>query len=108
MFSLRAPFSWNTSGQLFDNILHGAYGRLIYRHCKLDQEYCYTLRKPVITCNYIFKVNSRNTRERCEICTKLTIKAPDRRHWFRSGVFIFNFERISHLVLALLLLTLSR
>ena len=87
--------------------MHGAYGRLIYRDCKLDQEYCYTLRKPVITCNYIFKVNSRNTRARSEICSKLTIKAPDRRHWFRPGVFIFNFERISHLVLALLLLTLS-
>ena len=24
--------------------------------------------------NYMFKVNSRNTRTRCEICSKLTIK----------------------------------
>ena len=29
--------------------------------------------------NYMFKVNSRNTRTRCEICSKLTIKIPERR-----------------------------
>ena len=27
------------------------------------------------------KVNNRNTRTRCEICSKLTIKTPERRHW---------------------------
>ena len=57
---------------------------------------------------YLFKVNNRNTRTRCEICSKLTIKTPERRHWRRSGVFIVNFEHISHLVLVFLLLTLSR
>ena len=39
---------------------------------------------------YLFKVNTR-----CEICPKLTIKAP------------VNFEHISHLVLVFLLLTLN-
>ena len=29
---------------------------------------------------YLFKVNNRNTRTRCEICSKLTIKTPERRH----------------------------
>ena len=29
--------------------------------------------------NYMFKVNNRNTRTRCEICSKLTIKTPKRR-----------------------------
>ena len=58
--------------------------------------------------NYMFKFNNRNTRTRCEICSKLTIKTPERRQWRRSGVFIVNFEHISHLVLAFLLLTLSR
>ena len=29
--------------------------------------------------NYMFKVNNRNTRTRCEICSKLTIKTPARR-----------------------------
>ena len=28
---------------------------------------------------YLFKVNNRNTRKRCEICSKLTIKTPDRQ-----------------------------
>ena len=27
--------------------------------------------------NYIFKVNDRNTRARCEICSKVTIKTPE-------------------------------
>ena len=29
--------------------------------------------------NYMFKVNNRNTRTRYEICSKLTIKTPERR-----------------------------
>ena len=55
---------------------------------------------------YLLKVNIRNTRTRCEICSKLTIKMPERRHWRHYGVFI-NFEHISHLVLVFLLLTLN-
>ena len=57
---------------------------------------------------YLFKVNNRNTRKRCEIFSKLTIKTPERRRWRRSGVFIINFENISHLFLELLLLTLNK
>ena len=57
---------------------------------------------------YLLKVNNRNTRTRCEICSKLTINTPERRHWRRSGVFIVNFEHISHLVLVFLLLTLNK
>ena len=30
---------------------------------------------------YLLKVNNRNTRTRCEICLKLTIKTPERRQW---------------------------
>ena len=45
---------------------------------------------------YLFKFNNRNTRKRCEICSKLTMKIPDWRHWRRSDVFIVNFEQISH------------
>ena len=58
--------------------------------------------------NYMFKVNSRNTKTRCEICSKLIIKIQERRHCRRSGIFIINFEHISHFVLVLLLLFLSR
>ena len=56
----------------------------------------------------LLKVNNRNTKTRCEICSKLTIKTPERRQWRRSGVFTVNFEHISHLVLVFLLITLSR
>ena len=41
---------------------------------------------------YVFKFNNRNTRTKCEICSKLTI---------------VNFEHILHLVLAFLLLILK-
>ena len=43
--------------------------------------------------NCMFKVNNRNTRRRCEICSKLTIKTP----YFtpRSSVFIVNFEQVN-------------
>ena len=56
---------------------------------------------------YMFKVNNRKSRARYEVCSKLTIKTPHRRQWRRSGVFIVNFEHISHLVLVFLLLTLN-
>ena len=56
---------------------------------------------------YLFKVKNRNTRTRCGICSKLAIKIPERRQWCRSGIFIVNFEHISHLVLVFLLLTLN-
>ena len=45
-----------------------------------------------------------NTRTRRKICSKLTIKTPGKR---RSGVFIVNFEHISHVVLMFLFLTLN-
>ena len=41
-------------------------------------------------------------------CSKLTVKTPERHHWRRSGVFIVNFQHISHLVLMILLSTLSK
>ena len=44
---------------------------------------------------YLFKVNYRNTRKRCEICSKLTIKTLEQRRWRRSSVLIVNFEHIS-------------
>ena len=34
----------------------------------------------------------------CEICSKLTIKTPEQRHWRRSSVFVVNFEQISFFV----------
>ena len=57
---------------------------------------------------YLFKVNNKNTRARCKICSKLTINTPKLRQWRRSVAFIVNFEHISHLVLLFVLLTLNR
>ena len=50
--------------------------------------------------NYMFKVNNRNTRKRCEICSKLTIKTPERRQartYFTpcSSASIVNFEQVN-------------
>ena len=56
------------------------------------------------TNSYLFKVINKNTWTSCKICPKLTIKTSERRQWRRSGVFIVNFEHISHHVLVCLLL----
>ena len=57
----------------------------------------------------LLKVNNRNTRTKCKICSIL-IKRPERLQWRRSGVIehIANFEHISHLVLVFLMITLNR
>ena len=58
---------------------------------------------------FLFKVNNGDTRTVREICSKLMIKTPERRQWRPcSGVFIVNFEQVSHIVLVFPLLTLSK
>ena len=45
---------------------------------------------------YLLKVNKRNTRTKCEICSKLTIKIPERRHWrLCSSVSFVNSEQVN-------------
>ena len=44
-------------------------------------------------------INNKNTRTRCKIFSKLTLKKPDRRQSRRFYVFIVSFENISHLAL---------
>ena len=63
-------------------------------------------------CIYFFKVNNRSLKTRCETCSKLTIKAPERRQWpvasfwclycqlwtyftFCSSVPIVKFEKVN-------------
>ena len=58
--------------------------------------------------NYMPKANNRNTRTRSEICSKLTIKTPERRQWHYSGIFIANPEHIPHPAPVPPLLTRSR
>ena len=52
-------------------------------------------------------INNKNTKTRCKIFSKLTLKKPERRQSRRFDVFIVSFENISHLALAFLLLTLN-
>ena len=56
---------------------------------------------------YLLQVNNRNTKRRCKICSKVTLKIPEQHPRRRSGVFVVNFKNISHLVLLFLLLTLN-
>ena len=62
------------------------------------KNYCSPFQKCVIIVNpagiCLLKVNNRNTRARCEICSKLTIKTPERHECFTpcSSVSIANFE----------------
>ena len=93
---LRTPFSKNSSGWL---LVASVLSKIIFQEAVIRANY-------LLAGNYIFKVNNRNTR-RCEIYSKLIIKTPERRHYRRSGVFIVDFEHISHLVVFLLLI-LSR
>ena len=44
---------------------------------------------------FTFKVNNRNTRAMCEICSKMKIKKPERRYWHHFDAFFVNFEFIS-------------
>ena len=50
----------------------------------------------------LLKVNNWNTQKKCKILSKLTVKAPQRRHWHHwPGVFIVNFEHIWNIFLVL-------
>ena len=61
--------------------------------------YLYTLGKDIYTGKnfstniYLFIVNNGNTRKRCEICLKLTIKSSQQH----STVFIVNVKHVSYL-----------
>ena len=80
----------------------------IFLHDYRDYRLMITTRYPISAGNYMFKVNYKNTRTRWKICSKLTIKTPEQRHWYRFGVFIVNIKQISHLVLVYLMLILRR
>ena len=56
---------------------------------------------------YLLKVSIKNTRKRCKISSKLTIKTLQRYRSCRSNVFIVNFKHISHLFLVFLILTFN-
>ena len=43
---------------------------------------------------FMFKVNNRNTRERCDLCSKVTIKTSELRQW-RPSVYNVDFEQVN-------------
>ena len=104
-------WSWNLAG---GELLYWASTYKIRQPSKLVILWDHTTnKKKFISSNtipvgiYLVKVNNRNTRTSCEICSKLTIKITERRHWRRFGILNVNFEHISHLVLVLVFLLLT-
>ena len=65
---------------------------LLHRSNDFGNQFC-GLMKAWLPANIYVKINNKNTRERCEMCSKLTIKTPEQRR--RSGVFIVNCKHIS-------------
>ena len=45
----------------------------------------------------MFKLNNKNTRTRCELCSKLTIKTPKRRHFPYTKAHISPGEKFEFL-----------
>ena len=64
-----------------------------------------TTNQPAFTCSMLaIEILEQGVK----VCSKLTIKKPERRQWRRAGLFNVNFEKISHLALVFLLLTLNK
>ena len=61
---------------------------LLQKNCKLKGRYPANI--------YLFKVSNRSTWKRWELYLKLRVKTSEWRDWRRSGVFIVEFEHISH------------
>ena len=57
-----------------------------------QQFYLYRFRRIFhVNITYLFKDNNKNTKKRCETCSKLTIKTPERRHVNVSWAHVNNF-----------------
>ena len=101
------------------SLLENIFRKRVFYTCKISNAFlsvsCYRLlfitntsaASIIPASSYMSKANNRNTRTRCQICSKLIIKTQERRQWCRSGTFIVNFEHISHLDLVFLLLALN-
>ena len=69
----------------------------------------YTKKSPVPSRHLLVQSQQWNTKTMREVRSKLAIRTPERRHyWRRPGVFIVNFWQISHFTLVLLLLNLNK
>ena len=91
------PATCTFISKTLEKVLHYKFYEIFKNSCSVDY----------LANVYLFKITNRNNRKRYEICSKFTIKTPERRQWCRSGVFIVNFKHISYPVLVFLLLTLN-
>ena len=41
--------------------------------------------------------NTKNTKARCQMSLKLTVRTPEWHQWHHSSVFVVNFQHISHI-----------
>ena len=53
----------------------------------------------------LIKVNNKNAWTICETYSKLTKKTLQRRHWHRTGAFLWTLNRLRTLLIALLILS---
>ena len=89
------------SGQIVSSVLNRNF--LPCLEPKMERGGTWGKQKCYPSSNYLFKINSRNTRKRCEICPMITKK----KH--QNGVIdVINFQHISHVFLVCLLLTLNK
>ena len=57
---------------------------------------------------FLFKAINGKTKTISELCSNLHIKTPEGRQWRGPGVFMTNFELISHIILVFSVLTLNK
>ena len=93
--------NWLTLNKLMITIMMNYYCKALYFRCLWGPGYASPIQYPTGIC--LLEVNDRNTRTRCEICSRSTIKTPERSLRRGCVVFIVNFEHTSHFVLAFLL-----
>ena len=81
------PFSSALLIHIEQVIFAGHFGN---NRCEIPRSIEIKRNTGILPDNYLLKVNNKNTGIWCQICPKVTIKTPERRHWLRSGVFIVN------------------
>ena len=105
---------WATSFGVAGEILHFWHHRTWGKvpGSTRDPRFCHIQANHTFSTNSagigLFKVNNESTRILCEICSKLTIKTSEWRHYSHSGVFTVNFEWIWHIALVFKLLTMNK
>ena len=65
------------------------------------------IKTPELIRHLLIQGQQRKHQKMCGICLKLTIKTPEQCQWHRSGVFIINFQHISHIDLVFSMLNLD-